>query len=275
MNTINSKRPKKGSKNKHFKKETDFDENIEGSKTKKLPKQIQKPTKIKKEKVNKMTDSDSYTIAISLQRGYQPFTESYPVNYDLTTRSEISEVEIESSADLYRSFYNSYSTGKYTKYTIKQKPWWLYDTGSTDHIYWDRKLFTSFEENFGQLGTIATKGRPVSPTRSGTVRLKILVSDKPRPIYQELVLKDILYLPDFDINIISELKHYQIGGVLQNRTLYGRYRKLISFLNLRISRFFLILKDIPIPKEHIQKENKAISYSSQRTEGNINTVTYI
>jgi hypothetical protein len=213
-------------------------------------------------------------MAISLQREYQLFTKSYPVSYDLATGSEISEVETESTADLYRSFCSSCSTGKCTKCTIKQKPWWLYDTGSTDHICWNRKLFTSFEENFGQLGTIATGGRPVSPAGSGTVRLEVLVSDRPRPVYQELVLKDVLYLPDFDINIISGLKHYQTGGVLLGRTLYGRHRKPIGLLNPRVSGFFLTLKDTPAPRELTQKQNNAISYSSQETERNINAMAY-
>ena len=60
MNTINGKIPKKGFKKKHSKKETNnFDESSKGSKT-------QKPTKLRKEKVNEKIKSDSYTMAISL-----------------------------------------------------------------------------------------------------------------------------------------------------------------------------------------------------------------
>ena len=116
MNVINSKIPKKGFKKKHSKKEiNNFDESSERSK-------IQKPTKLGKRKINEKTKSDSYTITISLQRGYQPFIISHLVSYDLTIGSEINEVETESPASLYRLFCNSCFTGKCVKCIMKQKP---------------------------------------------------------------------------------------------------------------------------------------------------------
>jgi hypothetical protein len=67
MNTINVKASKKGFKNKHFKRETNhFDENTEGSRNKRPPKQTHKPTRLGREKVSKMTESNSYTMAMLL-----------------------------------------------------------------------------------------------------------------------------------------------------------------------------------------------------------------
>ncbi|KAK2067683.1 hypothetical protein P8C59_001397 [Phyllachora maydis] len=77
---------------------------------------------------------------------------------------------------------------------------WLYDTGSTDHISNSKERFTTFTPNTGQLRPINTGNSPVSPASIGSITLEVL-SRKAPPTYTKLVLDNVLYLPNIDINI--------------------------------------------------------------------------
>ncbi|KAK2068785.1 hypothetical protein P8C59_003406 [Phyllachora maydis] len=90
---------------------------------------------------------------------------------------------------------------------------WLYDTGSTDHISNSKERFTTFTPNIGQLRPINTGNGPVSPAGIGSITLEVL-SRKAPPTYTKLVLDNVLYLPNIDINIISRVRHYNLGGCL-------------------------------------------------------------
>ncbi|KAK2067680.1 hypothetical protein P8C59_001394 [Phyllachora maydis] len=79
---------------------------------------------------------------------------------------------------------------------------WLYDTGSTDHISNSKERFTTFTPNTGQLRPINTGNGPISPAGIGSITLEVL-SRKAPPTYTKLVLDNVLYLPNIDINIIS------------------------------------------------------------------------
>ncbi|KAK2069248.1 hypothetical protein P8C59_003845 [Phyllachora maydis] len=79
---------------------------------------------------------------------------------------------------------------------------WLYDTGSTDHISNSKERFTTFTPNTGQLRPINTGNSPVSPASIGSITLEVL-SRKAPPTYTKLVLDNVLYLPNIDINIVS------------------------------------------------------------------------
>ncbi|KAK2069321.1 hypothetical protein P8C59_003912 [Phyllachora maydis] len=79
---------------------------------------------------------------------------------------------------------------------------WLYNTGSTDHISNSKERFTTFTPNTGQLRPINTGNGPVSPASIGSNTLEVL-SRKAPPIYTKLVLDNVLYLPNIDINIVS------------------------------------------------------------------------
>ncbi|KAK2073296.1 hypothetical protein P8C59_007585 [Phyllachora maydis] len=79
---------------------------------------------------------------------------------------------------------------------------WLYDTGSTDHISNSKERFTTFTPNTGQLRPINTGNSPVSPAGIGSIILEVL-SRKAPPTYTKLVLDNVLYLPNIDINIVS------------------------------------------------------------------------
>ncbi|KAK2073053.1 hypothetical protein P8C59_007362 [Phyllachora maydis] len=126
---------------------------------------------------------------------------------------------------------------------------WLYDTGSTDHISNSKERFTTFTPNTGQLRPINTGNSPVSPAGIGSITLEVL-SRKAPPTYTKLVLDNVLYLPNIDINIVSRVRHYNSGGCLIKETLYGGDRRYIAVLDFKKSGFFLDVKGSSKPILH-------------------------
>ncbi|KAK2069752.1 hypothetical protein P8C59_004306 [Phyllachora maydis] len=126
---------------------------------------------------------------------------------------------------------------------------WLYDTGSTDHISNSKERFTTFTPNTGQLRPINTGNGPISPAGISSITLEVL-SRKAPPTYTKLVLDNVLYLPNIDINIISRVRHYDSGGCLIKETLYGGNRRCIAILDFKKSGFFLDVKGSSKPILH-------------------------
>ncbi|KAK2071017.1 hypothetical protein P8C59_005474 [Phyllachora maydis] len=126
---------------------------------------------------------------------------------------------------------------------------WLYDTGSTDHISNSKERFTTFTPNTGQLRPINTGNGPVSPAGIGSITLEVL-SRKAPPTYTKLVLDNVLYLPNIDINIVSRVRHYDSGGCLIKETLYRGDRRCIAVLDFKKSGFFLNVKGSSKPILH-------------------------
>ncbi|KAK2070709.1 hypothetical protein P8C59_005184 [Phyllachora maydis] len=81
---------------------------------------------------------------------------------------------------------------------------WLYNTGSTDYISNSKERFTTFTPNTGQLRPINTGNSPVSPAGIGSITLEVL-SRKAPPAYTKLVLDNVLYLPNININIRNKI----------------------------------------------------------------------
>ncbi|KAK2066316.1 hypothetical protein P8C59_000145 [Phyllachora maydis] len=126
---------------------------------------------------------------------------------------------------------------------------WLYDTGSTDHISNSKERFTTFTPNTGQLRPINTGNGPISPAGIGSIILEVL-SRKAPPTYTKLVLDNVLYLPNIDINIVSRVRHYDSGGCLIKETLYRGNRRCIAILDFKKSGFFLDVKGSSKPILH-------------------------
>ncbi|KAK2069730.1 hypothetical protein P8C59_004284 [Phyllachora maydis] len=118
---------------------------------------------------------------------------------------------------------------------------WLYNTGSTDHISNNKEQFTTFTPNIGQLRPINTGNSPISPAGIGSITLEVL-SRKAPPTYTKLVLDNVLYLPNININIVSRVRHYDSGGCLIKETLYRDDRRCIAVLDFKKSGFFLDVK---------------------------------
>ncbi|KAK2074720.1 hypothetical protein P8C59_008904 [Phyllachora maydis] len=140
---------------------------------------------------------------------------------------------------------------------------WLYNTGSTDHISNNKERFTTFTPNIGQLRPINTGNGPVSPAGIGSITLEVL-SRKAPPTYTKLVLDNVLYLPNININIVSRVRHYDSGGCLIKETLYRGDRRCIAILDFKKSGFFLDVKGsskpilhiiVEIPSNSIRKED--------------------
>ncbi|KAK2068565.1 hypothetical protein P8C59_003198 [Phyllachora maydis] len=112
---------------------------------------------------------------------------------------------------------------------------------SIDHISNSKERFTTFMPNIGQLRPINTGNSPSSPAGIGSITLEVL-SRKAPPTYTKLVLDNVLYLPNIDINIVSRVRHYNSGGCLIKETLYGGDRRYIAVLDFKKSGFFLDVK---------------------------------
>ncbi|KAK2067985.1 hypothetical protein P8C59_001684 [Phyllachora maydis] len=126
---------------------------------------------------------------------------------------------------------------------------WLYNTGSIDHISNSKERFTTFTPNIGQLRPINTGNGPVSLAGIGSITLEVL-SRKAPPTYTKLVLDNVLYLPNIDINIVSRVRHYNSGGCLIKETLYGGDRRCIAVLDFKKLGFFLDVKGSSKPILH-------------------------
>ncbi|KAK2068663.1 hypothetical protein P8C59_003293 [Phyllachora maydis] len=75
-------------------------------------------------------------------------------------------------------------------------------------------------------------------------------SNSSPPTYTKLVLDNVLYLPNIDINIISRVRHYNSGGCLIKETLYRGDRRYIAILDFKKSGFFLDVKGSSKPILH-------------------------
>ncbi|KAK2068002.1 hypothetical protein P8C59_002676 [Phyllachora maydis] len=100
-----------------------------------------------------------------------------------------------------------------------------------------------------QLRPINTGNGPVSPASIGSITLEVL-SRKAPPTYTKLVLDNVLYLPNIDINIVSGVRYYDSGGCLIKETLYGGDRCCIAILDFKKSGFFLDVKGSSKPILH-------------------------
>ncbi|KAK2073821.1 hypothetical protein P8C59_008070 [Phyllachora maydis] len=100
-----------------------------------------------------------------------------------------------------------------------------------------------------QLRPINTGNSPVSPAGIGSITLEVL-SRKAPPTYTKLVLDNVLYLPNIDINIVSRVRYYNSGGCLIKETLYRGNRRCIAVLDFKKSGFFLDVKGSSKPILH-------------------------
>ncbi|KAK2066343.1 hypothetical protein P8C59_000172 [Phyllachora maydis] len=142
---------------------------------------------------------------------------------------------------------------------------WLYNTGSTDYISNSKERFTTFTPNIGQLRPINTGNSPISPAGIGSITLEVL-SRKAPPTYTKLVLDNVLYLPNIDINIVSRVRYYDSGGCLIKETLYRGNRRCIAVLDFKKSGFFLDVKGSSKPILHRNKIVVEIPSNSIRKE---------
>ncbi|KAK2067450.1 hypothetical protein P8C59_001190 [Phyllachora maydis] len=124
---------------------------------------------------------------------------------------------------------------------------------------------SDFSSNSSQLRPINTGNGPVSPAGIGSIILEVL-SRKAPPTYTKLVLDNVLYLPNININIVSRVRHYDSGGCLIKETLYGGNRRCIAVLDFKKSGFFLDVKGSSKPILYRNKIVVEIPSNSIRQE---------
>ncbi|KAK2067173.1 hypothetical protein P8C59_000932 [Phyllachora maydis] len=120
---------------------------------------------------------------------------------------------------------------------------------------------SSSDSNTQLAQLLALKG----PAGIGSITLKVL-SRKAPPTYTKLVLDNVLYLPNIDMNIVSGVRHYDSGGCLIKETLYGGDRRCIAVLDFKKSGFFLDVKGSSKPILHRNKIVVEIPSNSIRKE---------
>ncbi|KAK2072806.1 hypothetical protein P8C59_007140 [Phyllachora maydis] len=120
---------------------------------------------------------------------------------------------------------------------------------NSNYISNSKERFTTFTPNIGQLRPINTGNSPISPAGIGSIILEVL-SRKAPPTYTNLVLDNVLYLPNININIVSGVRHYNSGGCLIKETLYRGDRRCIAILDFKELGFFLDVKGSSKPILH-------------------------
>ncbi|KAK2068036.1 hypothetical protein P8C59_002708 [Phyllachora maydis] len=122
-------------------------------------------------------------------------------------------------------------------------------SSNSNHISNSKERFTTFTPNTGQLRPINTGNSPISLAGIGSITLEVL-SRKAPPTYTKLVLDNVLYLPNININIVSGVRHYNSGGCLIKETLYRGDRRYIAVLDFKKLGFFLDVKGSSKPILH-------------------------
>jgi hypothetical protein len=241
-----SKDSKKSSK-EGSKEGSKGDKKKEGSKTSSNYKG-KKPWKKGKtgSKSPKKEDLEEASFAIG---NYNLFTGNYEEGDSSDDSSSSSDSEVEEiPRDLEKT---GPKESSFNCTTIKRSL--LYDTGSTCHIVNNRASFTSYTTyKKGEAKPIITGGGPIYPKGYGTATFEVLIGTEPLT-YRKLALKNAVFFPEIDTNILSGLLHYMAGGILTHNKLYLGDRTLFGLLNPKKHGFFLPIKDQPTPT--IQKSS--------------------
>ena len=151
--------------------------------------------------------------------------------------------------------FDSYSFTN-NEYNGVPNDWWLYDTGSSQHISNDRSLFKTFY-NSSKLPEVLTGAGPIRPHGRGTVQL--VLSNRNNNDKFTLILENTLYIPNFPINVVSGLNHFRSGGKINGHDLVSSRNQVITTFNPSKSGFFLYVANRPEPDlsfATIQKRTK-------------------
>jgi hypothetical protein len=186
--TINNASIKKGAKKP--KKKNDNTESSTAEQSKNSSKNT--PANSSKKKNKKAKNSG---ISSSSSDPYTCITGFYSDNLD------ISYTDTDSDSDdsvIAIPTINTANTGKIGREDL------LYDTGTTDHIVNSRRWYIlgDYKPNKGDIKPLYTGGGPVTPHGSGTAVFTVAISLKPLK-YGEIHLKNALYLPGMDVNLMS------------------------------------------------------------------------
>jgi hypothetical protein len=89
-----------------------------------------------------------------------------------------------------------------------------------------------------EAGYILTAAGKAYPTGIGTAVFQVLISYNPLT-YRNLELKEALFLPTLETNIVSGIRYYGSGGTLLRQQLFTGDRTCCSLLNFEKYGFYL------------------------------------
>lgn len=133
-----------------------------------------------------------------------------------------------------KSFFNFSQFPK--KLTTVPQDWWLYDTGSSRHISNKKSNFHDLIEK-PDLPPIITGGGKVFPKGIGKITLPFAIHGDIRYI----TLNNVLWIPEFPLNIMSGQLHYRKGGIISGNKLLDSKKRPFAVLNQEKRGFFLHL----------------------------------
>ncbi|KAK2074269.1 hypothetical protein P8C59_008490 [Phyllachora maydis] len=192
-----------------------------------------------------------YLIANILEESRNPATEAYRAAHIANSSNSTPN----SNSNPSKQGKNKKKGKKKASYNIKGQNYSTKSAEQASFMLGSYNLAIKEEEesdsssNSSQLRPINTGNSPVSPAGIGSIILEVL-SRKTPPTYTKLVLDNVLYLPNIDINIISRVRHYDSGGCLIKETLYRGNRSYIAILDFKKSGFFLDVKGSSKPILH-------------------------
>ncbi|KAI0993347.1 hypothetical protein K3495_g14837, partial [Podosphaera aphanis] len=121
---------------------------------------------------------------------------------------------------------------------------WIYDTGAGCHIAnsldkFDEGTYTEIDK----LPVINTASGPIRPRGKGTVTLQCIISN------DEIVpmkCREVCYLPECPINLLSGVRLYKAGGYASKNSLFGPHNlEIAKFNNAMIINEYIPISALP------------------------------
>lgn len=247
----------------HYKKPKDSEEDNNSNPSNSKPKGDKKGKKGAENNANN-ANSEDYACVLDYSLNLEDDIEVLLSNSECSSPETSSSEPDDSDADSEGSDseLEAHNLKKASKNPTKPKNLYkdglLYDTGATVHIVNSRRWFKDYKP-VKSLNPIYTGGGPVKPLGVGTAVFTVVSGYKPTK-YTTLTLKNALYLPTFDLNIFSGVRHYKSGGYLIKSTLVGSHKKPIGLINFQKHQFFLQIQGQTLPNttHYINRVNTSL-----------------
>ncbi|KAK2066746.1 hypothetical protein P8C59_000535 [Phyllachora maydis] len=187
------------------------------------------------------------------KEGPRPLTTTSTTIVDSRNSKGSSRTSIINSSLVPIGFSNSDFTRD--KATSKSTYGYLYKLAEAIHEVQTKHTLLKFqyvrEQVKAKIVTIIYLNTKYIPADGLTKALPVKVLSRKAPsTYTKLVLDNVLYLPNIDINIVSGVRYYNSGGCLIKETLYRGDRRYIAVLDFKKSGFFLDVKGSSKPILH-------------------------
>ncbi|KAK2073348.1 hypothetical protein P8C59_007637 [Phyllachora maydis] len=193
-----------------------------------------------------------YLIADILEESRNPATKVYTAAYIANSSNSTSN----SNSNPSKKGKNKKKGKKKASYNIEGQNYSAKSAEQASFILGSYNLAIEEEEesnsnsDSNHISNSKERNGPISLAGIGSITLEVL-SRKAPPTYTKLVLDNVLYLPNININIISRVRYYDSGGCLIKETLYRGDRRCIAILDFKKSGFFPDVKGSSKPILHV------------------------